>query len=252
MAQMPQAVRHAAVMEMTRRRAARRPAGPPNQVAGTDTEASSSSTSAPAAPTAAKAAKADLALEDEAARVADGSARDRNDSEFPPRRRQRAAKSRFGAGSDQDPATEPEPAVGQPPSASPSRRNDRPGGESTGQERRRGESVGKTRYGSGRGESGRGESAMERSLRALVTLRSTQLSPTVAMRAREVADPAAADLAAADRDLVLVRRHYVPPTPLTTSKRSDQSVPGREPEQRGRAESRRGGRKPQRGSGSGV
>ncbi|MGI8591187.1 MAG: hypothetical protein ACR2M5_09410 [Nakamurella sp.] len=228
-------------MEMTRRRAARRPAGPPNQVAGTDTEASSSSPSAPVAP------KADVALEDEAARVADGSAHDRNDGEFPPRRRQRAAKSRSGAGSDQDPATEPEPAVGQPPSASPSRRNDRPGGESTAQERRRGESVGKTRYGSGRGES-----AMERSLRALVTLRSTQLSPNVAMRAREVADPTAADLAAADRDLVLVRRHYVPPTPLTTSKRSDQSVPGRESEQRGRAESRRGGRKPQRGSGSGV
>ncbi len=245
-AQMPQAVRHAAVMEMTRRRAARRPAGPPNQVAGTDTEASSSPTSAPVAP------EAGLAPEDEAARIADGSARDRNDGEFPPRRRQRAAKSRSGAGSDQDPATEPERAPGQPPSASPSRRYDRPGGESTGQERRRGESVGKTRYGSGRGESGRGESAMERSLRALVTLRSTQLSPSVAMRAREVADPTAADLAAADRDLVLVRRHYVPPTPLTTSKGSDQSVPGRESEQRGRAESRRGGRKPQRGSGSGV
>ncbi len=241
MAEEPQAVRHAAVMEMTRRRAARRPAGPPNQVTGADTEASSSPTSDPVAP------EAGLASEDEAARIADGSAPDRNDGEFPPRRRQRAAKSRYGAGSDQDPPTEPERALGQPPSASPSRRYDRPDCESTGQDRRRGEAVGKTRYGSGRGES-----AMERSLRALVTLRSTQLSPNVAMRAREVADPTAADLAAADRDLVLVRRHYVPPTPLTTSKRSDQSVPGRESEQRGRAESRRGGRKPQRGSGSGV
>ena len=61
----------------------------------------------------------------------------------------------------------------------------------------------------------------ERSLRSLVTTRSTQVSPTAAMRAREVALPDAADLAAAEAELVIVRRHYVPPTSLTAGRRPD-------------------------------
>ncbi len=88
---------------------------------------------------------------------------------------------------------------------------------------------------------------MERSLRALVTLRTTQLPPTVAMRAREVATPSAADLAAAEADVVIVRRHYVPPAPLTTKKpeparrnsQGAQAEQGRGPEQR-RTNRRRG------------
>lgn len=59
---------------------------------------------------------------------------------------------------------------------------------------------------------------MERSLRALVSTRTTQLPFDVAMRAREVAQPSAQDLAEAERDLVIVRRHYVPPAPLVTKK----------------------------------
>lgn len=35
------------------------------------------------------------------------------------------------------------------------------------------------------------------------------------MRAREVARPTAEDLAEADRDLVIVRKHYVPPDRLS-------------------------------------
>lgn len=91
---------------------------------------------------------------------------------------------------------------------------------------------------------------MERSLRALVSTRSTALTPTVAMRAREVANPAAADLAAAEQDLVIIRRHYIPPAPLTTKKTPEQKpVEGRGPDQRGRpTESRRGNRKQQRGT----
>lgn len=61
----------------------------------------------------------------------------------------------------------------------------------------------------------------ERSLRSLVTTRSTQVSPTAAMRAREVALPDADDLAAAEADLVIVRRHYVPPTSLAAGRRPD-------------------------------
>lgn len=39
------------------------------------------------------------------------------------------------------------------------------------------------------------------------------------MRAREYARPTADDLAEAERDVVLVRRNYVPPTPLQTTKK---------------------------------
>jgi len=67
------------------------------------------------------------------------------------------------------------------------------------------------------------EDQSERSLRALVTTRSTQVSPTAAMRAREVAVPAAEDLLAAAADLVLVRRHYIPPTPLEAGRRRDRT-----------------------------
>ncbi len=75
----------------------------------------------------------------------------------------------------------------------------------------------------GRPERRRGDSAMDRSLRALVSIRTTQLPPTVALRAREFANPSPADLAEAERSLVLVRRFYVPPTPLTTGSGSGTS-----------------------------
>ena len=71
------------------------------------------------------------------------------------------------------------------------------------------------------------EEASERSLRSLVTTRSTQVSPTAALRAREVALPSAADLAAAEESLVMVRRHYIPPTVLATGRRPDRT--GRRP-----------------------
>jgi len=67
------------------------------------------------------------------------------------------------------------------------------------------------------------EDQSERSLRALVTTRSTQVSPTAAIRAREVAVPTAADLLDAEADLVVVRRHYVPPTALAAGRRRDRS-----------------------------
>jgi hypothetical protein len=55
----------------------------------------------------------------------------------------------------------------------------------------------------------------------LVTTRSTQVSSTTAMREREVALPGAADLAEAEAELVIVRRHYVPPTSLPAGRRPD-------------------------------
>ena len=65
------------------------------------------------------------------------------------------------------------------------------------------------------------EEASERSLRSLVTTRSTQVSPTAALRAREVGLPSVADLEAAEAELVIVRRHYVPPTTLAAGRRQD-------------------------------
>jgi hypothetical protein len=59
----------------------------------------------------------------------------------------------------------------------------------------------------------------DRGLRGLETVRSSQLTPVEAMRAREYGRPTAKDLADAERDVVLVRRNYVPPTPLQTGKK---------------------------------
>ena len=54
----------------------------------------------------------------------------------------------------------------------------------------------------------------ERSLRGIVGAGSSQVGVVGAMRARDAARPTAEDIAAAERDLVIVRRHYVPPDTL--------------------------------------
>lgn len=82
------------------------------------------------------------------------------------------------------------------------------------------------------------EDASERSLRSLVTTRTTQVSPTAALRARDYALPSAADLAMAEDELVLVRRHYVPPTALTSGRRQDwPSRRGGQPRSQGKSPS---------------
>lgn len=68
------------------------------------------------------------------------------------------------------------------------------------------------------------DDAAERSLRSLVTTRSTQVTPSAALRAREVALPSAEDLAQAEAETVIVRRHYVPPTVLAAGRRTDRPV----------------------------
>jgi hypothetical protein len=54
----------------------------------------------------------------------------------------------------------------------------------------------------------------ERSLRGIVGAGSSQVGVVGAMRARDAARPTADDLAAAERDVVIVRRRYVPPDAL--------------------------------------
>lgn len=199
-------MRHAGPMDKPRRRAAGRPAGPPNVVVDPPAveRAIEPIPSAPASP-------------ETTATDASNPSRQRSSEQSVPtgesgqsgqqhRRRQRSARQTHGyqdmpatGGPTKMPAPDTEPARAQghrPPS-----------GQSAGRDDRR-----------------RGESPMERSLRALVSTRTTQLPPTVAMRAREVAAPTRADLAAAEKDLVIVRRYYVPPAPLT--------APGKAPEGR--------------------
>ncbi len=197
-------MRHADVMDKPRRRAAGRPAGPPNIVSdpvATEPPAAEPVIADPIGPT------------------------DQTGQQH--RRRQRHARQP----NDEEPSrtssaggaaqTTPEPARVQ---------HQRPSsGQSTGRDDRR-----------------RGESSVERSLRALVSTRTTQLSPTVAMRAREVATPTRADLAAAEEELVIVRRHYIPPAPLATAgKVTEQRPPEKRPaDSRVRApEGKRGARR---------
>jgi hypothetical protein len=52
--------------------------------------------------------------------------------------------------------------------------------------------------------------APERGLRGLLGGGSSQVSTGAALRARDAARPTAADLAAAEADLLIVRRHWTP------------------------------------------
>jgi hypothetical protein len=60
-----------------------------------------------------------------------------------------------------------------------------------------------------------GDDQTERGLRGLIGAGASQVSPGAALRARDAARPTDADLAAAEAGLVIVRRGWVPRTPLT-------------------------------------
>lgn len=99
----------------------------------------------------------------------------------------------------------PEPPRQRPvptPPAHP-RRRDEPAAE------RRGPHPGTERRGGHPGDEGDGE----RGLRGLVGAGSSQVGVAAAMRARDASRPTAEDLAAAEHDLTIVRRHWVPRDP---------------------------------------
>lgn len=81
------------------------------------------------------------------------------------------------------------------------------------------EPDGRTGADSPRRRGTRADAAGERLLRSLVSTRPTQLSPAAAMRAREVGAPTPEDIARAEAEVVIVRRNYVPPAPLSTGRR---------------------------------
>ncbi|MFI5936962.1 hypothetical protein [Actinoplanes sp. NPDC051494] len=62
----------------------------------------------------------------------------------------------------------------------------------------------------GSGRAGNGDEQSERGLRGLVGSGSSQVSVTAAMRARDAARPSEADLAAAESELSIVRRNWMP------------------------------------------
>lgn len=61
------------------------------------------------------------------------------------------------------------------------------------------------------GKSSKGVERGSRGLRGLVGAGPTQVSITAALRARDASRPEPEDIAAAERNLTFVRRHYVPP-----------------------------------------
>lgn len=72
----------------------------------------------------------------------------------------------------------------------------------------------------------------ERALRGLVGAGESQLSVAAAMRARDASRPTDDDLAAAERDVVVVHRNHVPPGPLAKARkptRRPQDGPGSSP-----------------------
>jgi hypothetical protein len=61
------------------------------------------------------------------------------------------------------------------------------------------------------GESGHDEREAERGLRGLVGGGASQVSVAAAMRARDAARPSAEELAAAEANLMIIRRGWTPP-----------------------------------------
>jgi hypothetical protein len=66
----------------------------------------------------------------------------------------------------------------------------------------------------------------DRGLRGLVGAGSSQVGVQGAMRARDAARPTPLDVAAAERELVIVRRHYTPPDVRAEPARDEAGQPG--------------------------
>jgi hypothetical protein len=103
----------------------------------------------------------------------------------------------------------PHPVPGPPPSAQTLPVHDpgpdQPAGNGNGNGHGNGQGNG-----NGNGNGNGDERETERGLRGLVGSGSSQVSLRAAMRARDAARPDDADLTAAERDLVIVRRGWVP------------------------------------------
>jgi hypothetical protein len=114
-----------------------------------------------------------------------------------PRRRRRRARPEPPVGDGPEsvaeyapPATDDEAAEAEPGTAEPTRAA-RPAGR--------------------RGRGGKNREPADRGLRDLVANTPSQLGPVGAMRGRDVNRPTDDDLAEAERDVAIVRRHWTPP-----------------------------------------
>lgn len=236
------------------RRTARRPAGPPGTAsasAGTSEPHVSSPeviASTVAAPSSIEAAT--LASEPRGVRpdgpesgapaptvgVGPTPARERHDD--PDRRQRKRSRRRTGAAGDPSErsaasaAQSTEKALSVPP-ATVDRAAVTAGTEATDAVVTTGAGVNRPADLSARTPRGSRTSGGERGPQGLEGSRTTQVSPTEAMRAREFGRPTAEDLEAAEQQVVLVRRNYVPPTPLQHSSRQ-QSARRQQSGRRGR------------------
>jgi hypothetical protein len=170
--------------------------------------------------------------------------------ETPPRHRRRERRRGTPAAAPQDAAQyagpAPAPPAGTTPPADraatgdgPRAAGDRPGGQASGGSRAEERATSADRGWAG-GDSGAGGAGTggafgeeerpgravrkprrtdpERGLRGIVGAGPSQVGLSAAMRARDAARPTAEDLAAAERDLTVIRRHYVPPDTLPGSR----------------------------------
>jgi len=170
--------------------------------------------------------------------IAAGSARDANrmgaewstvtGEAVPPRRRRRRAVWRAGAGisraettplpdadadPDADPATDPDAAPDVQPDAAPDVRPDVEPSAATAATLAASDEAGETEPQPSPRPAPRRRRGdpSERGLRDLVGSGPSQLGPVRAMRARDLNRPTDEDLADADQNVVLVRRHWKPP-----------------------------------------
>ncbi|MTD13482.1 hypothetical protein GIS00_05925 [Nakamurella sp. YIM 132087] len=219
-----------------RRRAASRPAGPPaadvapSDVPGTGPGGHTGSTEQTGSTGMSAAVPPEPA---DRSRSADGS------GPADSRRRRRRSRDRTPdavAGTPAaDPATPTVVAAGRERSQNKPGQ-DKPGQDKPGQDRpgadRRQTDRQTTDRPSGDRRSGdrRRRTDPDRALAELVSTRSTQVPVDLALRAREYALPTAEDMAEAEEQVQLVRRHYVPPTPFAGAR--GQSKQGRRPDRR--------------------
>lgn len=99
-----------------------------------------------------------------------------------------------------EPAAEPAPSAARPPAAAPTGVPG-PGRPPTHRRNDEAEPVDAN------------EVTGERGLRGLIGGGTSQVSPGAALRARDASRPGADDLARAEAELTIVRRHWTPPTP---------------------------------------
>lgn len=128
-----------------------------------------------------------------------------------PHRQGGTASSAAATGSPEGSIDQPAPVTGDGPAAAEAHQQAESAGGGPDGKQRRGHG-GESGKGRRDGEPGRGHGReSERGWRELAGSSPSQVGFTGAMRARDVSRPTAEDLAAAERSVTVIRRHWQPP-----------------------------------------